>query len=143
MDEKDLKEYEISALFKAENDVPSFLGLLRQHGAEITMESPLRRLALAYPIKKETQAEFGCFHFRAKPDAIAQISKDLETSSIVLRSLIITPPFVKAKPQPLTPRVKTGEPETKTEIIDRPLQKKPALPLSNEALEKKIEEILQ
>lgn len=142
MDE-DKKEYEISVLFENESNLPDFLKFMNQHGAEVFFESPLRNLNLAYPIKKKIQAFFAYFHFKALPEAIGSISKDLETSSHVLRSLIVTPPFLKPKPSAFVPRTRrVAEPETSPVEHSQPARR-PSAPLSNEALEKKIEEILQ
>jgi hypothetical protein len=62
---------------------------------------------------------------------------ELERESGIIRSLVITPPPEKPKPRmnPKERMMRKGE--------DAPIPPVSAEPLSNEALEKKIEEILQ
>lgn len=132
MDEVELKDYEISFLLGQEKDVEDVLGLLKREGAEIIFEGTLKKIPLAYKIKKQSEAYFGHLHFRMSKDKIKSLENDLLTASGVLRSLIVTPPFVRSKP----------EPKARTRIVPAP-RAPVGVPLSNEALEQKIEEILQ
>ncbi|MEK7180961.1 MAG: 30S ribosomal protein S6 [Patescibacteria group bacterium] len=134
----DNKNYEISFLSKTEEGPAVVSRLLKQHQFDIVSEGPVRKIILAYKIKKETQAFFGFFHMNGSPESLTAISHDLSINPEILRFLFITPPFAKAKDQASTkprasrPLVAKAEPEVK-----------PSMPLSNEALERKIEEILQ
>jgi ribosomal protein S6 len=134
------KDYEISFLTKEESSPDEVRKLLLRSGAEILLEGPVEKIALAYKIEKESSAYFGFFHFSFAPGAMPELQHELTTSPFVLRFLVITPPFVKAKPRPMGKPMKAKAPEAAV-----PTEKKavPSLPLSNEALEKKIEEILQ
>lgn len=134
MDSEDKKEYEISFLLKHEGDAQEVLKLLKQHGAEITFEGPLKHLQLTYKIKHHTEASFGYLHFKLAPGHLAELNHDLGTKPAIIRFLIITPPFMRAR---------VSQPKREAPPIQPSTQPKSALPLSNEALEKKIEEILQ
>jgi len=131
------KEFEISYLVKEEGGSSEVLKLLKQHDFEVDFENPAKKIALAYKIKKETSAYFGFAHFKGDSSQIKSLNHNLESSGHILRFLVITPPFSKTKIVSQKPRpVRAIKPKTETE-------EKPNLPLSNEALEKKIEEILQ
>lgn len=133
------KDYEISFLCREEKGPEEVLRLVKRSGGEVATEGPVERIALAYKIEKESSAYFGFFHFSFSPSDMKALEHDLTTSPAVLRYLIITPPFVKAKSKG------TGKPRPQAPTSDFAPEKKqvPTLPLSNEALEKKIEEILQ
>ncbi len=126
------KEYEIAFLVRDEVAVEDLVRLLSQHQAEIKSEAPLRRIALAYKIKKESAAYFGVYQFEAQAEQVKALEHDLRISSSVIRALIVKHPSKAPGERP-----RTGHPRPASE-------KKAAAPaLSNEALEKKIEEILQ
>lgn len=132
-DEDDKKEYELSFLSKTEEGPRQVLDIIKNQGGEISFESPVNKITLAYKIEKESAAFFGYIFFSALPRDIKPIDDSLKLKGDILRFLIITPPFAKNKPKAaLAPRVRPS----------RPQAEKPAQPLSNEALEKKIEEIL-
>lgn len=132
------KEYEISFLGQDEAGKDAVLNLLRREGGEVVLEGPVEKIALAYDIEKHSSAYFGYFHFRLSPDRLPALQNDLGTENAVLRFLIVTPPFAKTKPRSL------GRPKTVSSSGSAPAKPAPeSLPLSNEALEKRIEEILQ
>lgn len=136
--EKDHAAYEVSFLLKDDGAVKAVADLLRRLGAEITSEGPVERIPLAYRIKKETTALFGYFHFKAVPGVIPQIREELRVHPSVLRALVITPPLTKSRPK-MTPRsAKVAVPPPPPEPPKDALTS-----LTNEALERKIEEILQ
>ncbi len=137
--ERDTKEYEIGFLATEETGAQAVLKALNQHKAEILLEGPVEKIALAYPINRQTSAYFGYIHFRTSPSEMPGLRKDLDIQSLVLRSLIITPPFVKPKPRWET---KARMKPTTSAAVTPELAPSTA-PLSNEALEKKIEEILK
>ena len=133
------KEYEISFLAKEEADVKKGLDLLRRHGAEITLHGPVERITLAYPILHETGASFGYAHFTMNAGDLPAFTRDLRASRAFIRFLVVTPPFVKTAPRQ-APRSRVRE---ATGVPLMPSERQTTLPLSNEALEKKIEEILK
>ncbi|MBI2033914.1 MAG: 30S ribosomal protein S6 [Candidatus Liptonbacteria bacterium] len=132
MDEVELKDYELSFLLGQEKDVEDVLKLLKHEDAEIIFEGTLKKIPLAYKIKKQSEAYFGYLHFRISKERVKSLEKNLLTTSTILRFLIVTPPFVRPKPEP---RARQGA------VVTPPAQV--SVPLSNEALERKIEEILK
>lgn len=136
---KDKKEYELAFLIKEEGELPAVLDSIKRHGAEISLEGPLKNLSLAYKIKKQTSAIFGYCHFQLEPENLSALDHDLRMNSPIIRFLVITPPFSKAKSSPSRISARSRISPSKSEDVPA----KSTLPLSNEALEKKIEEILQ
>src|SRR3989344_3364610 len=131
------KDYEISFLVKEEKDAEGVAHLLGKTGGEVTLRGPVEKITLSYPIKKEMSAYFGFFHFSFPAARMAEFRKNLQTEQAVLRFLIVSPPFVKAAPRGIS-RQRMAPPPA-------PVARQPIVPapLSNEALERKIEEILQ
>lgn len=124
------REYEIAFLLKVEN--PSIISQsLVNKGFAILSEEPLVKIRLSYPIKKEKYAYFGYFCFEGDSRTIENLRTDLKLNPEILRYLIITPPFEKKSIKKSTP----------FKPIEFPLPTEPIL--TNEALEKKIEEILK
>lgn len=141
--EKELqgKEYELSFLTKEETGKEKATEWVRRFGGEVTLEGTSENIVLAYPIEKQTSAYFGYLHFRMNPDQANALSRELTTSGSMLRFLLITPPSAKAKPRTSAPRMKPEQAQAGTVATT---ERKPASEtLSNEDLEKKIEEILQ
>ena len=133
----DKKAYEISFVAAAEEDAKRLAAALKQTGAEIISESPLVKTTLAYQIEKKEEAYFGYMHFNIEPEKIVQVEKQFRVQPLVLRFLIVTPPFMKSKEKrQYVPRRRTSSAPVATE-------KKQASHLSNEALEKQLKEILQ
>jgi len=148
MEQAEKRSYEIGFMARDEAGVAVLVNALKSHGGEIVLEGPVEQVPLAYKIKKQAQAHFGYLHFTMDPAQTAVLSDVLERAEGVLRFLITTPPFIKQKPRPMMPpdaAWSSSSPRRAAEAAAQP-EKKPAapqLPLSNEALEKKIEEILQ
>lgn len=134
--EDGLKEYEIAFLLRTEDAISAVLGALKQHGAEIGFEGALRKITLAYPIKKMNEAVFGYCHFKLAPDKMDSLNQMLRVNAEVVRFFIVTPPFLKQAATPSRPR-SDARPREMQNVNASPL------PLSNEDLEKKIGEILQ
>lgn len=149
MDEKDNKTYELAVLVKTEDDLPLVMALVRQHKGEVVMEPRTKKLALAYEIKKHKEAVFAYCHLKASGEEMKSLEHDLNTSPTVIRSLVIASPAPVGSGDGQT-MMSTGDPtKRRTRVMRSPSstmgEVKPAAPkpLSNEALEKKIEEILQ
>ncbi len=139
MDEpRDPKTYEISFLATDEKGAGEMLQLLKRQGADITLEGPCERITLAYPIKKEVSAFFGYVQFRAATEALRAVDRDIRAHPMILRFLIVSSLFVRQKPREI-PRLRPRAPIAPLSIE----RSRETLPLSNEALEKKIEEILK
>lgn len=142
MDDKEQKKYEISFLAKGDKDGGEIIELLKKHQISIIGEDNGLKIKLAYPIKKEESAFFSCFQFSAAPDIIKKISDELNFNSRILRFLIITPPIVKS--------MAVSAPRARRTALFREAAKKveikkeePQPILTNEELEKKLEEILK
>ena len=136
----DYKNYEISFLSKTEEGLALVSKLLKQHQFEITLEGPVKKIALAYKIKKETQCFFGFFHVSGSPESLPALDHDLSINPEILRFIFITPPFAKTKePAPAKRQLSRPAPAK----IEPEIKSSSPAPLSNEALERKIEEILQ
>lgn len=144
--EIDVREYELAFLLNTEEAVKAVEGVLTSSGAEIVSIGPLRTINLAYPIKKQETAFWGFLTFRVLPEKLAEIKKALHFLPQLLRFLLITPPVAV---QETRWRGATAE---RPEIIAEPPKTEHSRPsagsgqgppiLSNEALEKQIEEIL-
>ncbi len=139
--EKVKKDYEIGVLVRKEDDVPEVRRIVEQHGGEFTNDFQAKKVALAYPIKHETEAVFAFSRFSAEPAGTKQLEHDLETLPIVLRSLIT----IHAK---ISRREAVGALKKRAQASRQSVQTTPAVApavhtLSNEALTKKIEEMLK
>jgi ribosomal protein S6 len=140
--EHEPRTYEIGFLATEEGGAQAVLEALKRRGAEVLLEGPVERISLAYPVRHQTGAYFGYAHFRVAPDAVPTIQADVRGHAAILRALIVTPPLMRPKPRwegvKTRPRPVVGDvPQQQPELP------KSSLPLSNEALEKQIEEILK
>ena len=137
---KEKKRYELSFLVVSEEASREVLRLAGQHGIEITAESQLKKINLAYKIRQCTQAYFGFLALFSSPEDIKALERDLKTTSSILRSMVISLPAKREVEAGAAAVRETYKPPTR-----RPARMpvKRAQALSNEALEKKIEEILQ
>ena len=140
-EEKDKKEYELALLLKNEADVAGVVALVSQHNGENLSEPRAKRLGLAYEIKKQTEAVFASFTFKAYGDDITNLENDLNNRQDIVRFMIIASPVASEQSaSPIVPHDKRPiRPARPMPSDARPASR----PLSNEALEKKIEEILQ
>lgn len=138
--EIDKKEYELSFLVKEEDGAKTVLKFLKELGAEIVAEGPATKIALAYPIEKQQTGYFGFYHFLLEPSEVVHLEHELQTSQEILRHLLLTPPYKKSQARP---RPEAG---AKAPVAAKVSALKAAEPkqevLTNEELEKKIEEIL-
>ena len=148
-EEKDKKEYELALLLKSEDNLAGVLTLVGRHNADGITAARAKRLQLAYEIKKHTEAVFVYFTFKMFGDDMKSLETDLNTHADVLRFMVIAspapaertatsamPPREERRPRSSAPYIASAAPSE----TPRPA---PSKPLSNEALEKKIEEILQ
>ncbi|MEK7635561.1 MAG: 30S ribosomal protein S6 [Patescibacteria group bacterium] len=143
--DKEFKKYEIGFVAKDEKSGDDINKLLVIHKCEIMESGALDRIKLAYPIKKENVGYFGYFHFLIEPLAIEKIKSELNLNPNILRFIIITPPAERRPVSAIKTEIRrktfvSKDIEPKVEI------RKPSAPsmvLTNEALEKKLEEILK
>ena len=117
---------------------------LKQFGAEISYKSPVASVNLAYPIKKRRQASFGFINFSLLKENSANLTKALNLSPSVLRTLVISQPVNKLSKTKAfrNPKIESKVPMDAVE--EKIFESAPSGGiLSNEALEKKLEEILK
>ncbi|MBI3046309.1 MAG: 30S ribosomal protein S6 [Candidatus Harrisonbacteria bacterium] len=138
--DKEKKEYEIAILAKMP-EVSAVTDILNQYRAEIFYQSPVTEVRLAYPIKKQRQAYFGFFQFRAEPEAVEKIQQALKLNSSILRFLAVSSPIKKSeKLQRPAAEIKYSRSKPEPAAAE-------SVPLggilTNEALEEKLEEILK
>lgn len=142
-EEKDKKEYELALLLKSEAELPGVMTLVSQHHGEMTSEARAKNLAFAYEINKVKEGVFAYCTFKMQSADAKELELALTSRQDVLRSMIIaSPPASEKMAYPMPSRERRGKPMRATTPAPemKPLAPRP---LSNEALEKKIEEILQ
>jgi ribosomal protein S6 len=154
-EDKDRKEYELALLLKNEDNLAGVVTLVNQHNAEGMTEPRAKRLQLAYEIKKLNEAVFVYFTFKAFGDDIKALESDLNQRADVLRFMVIASPAPAERPSSgMMPHdrrssapssASSSAPRSAPRTMSAASESKPAAsrPLSNEALEKKIEEILK
>ncbi len=130
--------YEVTMLTTAE-DFSRAKENITKFGGNIEEEKPQGKVRLAYPLKKQSYAFLEFMKIKLGGDAVGPLSNELRLDQNVLRFLVSTPrtkgdmPVSSRKERPAFRR--TGfsvKPKSAT-----------AETLTNEALEKKIEEISQ
>jgi ribosomal protein S6 len=145
---KDKKTYELALLLKSEEDVLKATAILKQHGGELVSEPRAKKLALAYEIKGQSEAIFAYATFHALPSDAKELERDLLNRPEILRSMIVIAEAQSDRPadmSALPPMHRSRTPVNRSASTAAPEARPsaPRGPLSNEALEKKIEEILQ
>lgn len=133
------KDYELGFLARDHEGIRQGMEVVRRY-AEVTKEGDVKEIALAYKIKRETRGFFGFVVLRMAPAAAKELENELRLHSPFLRTLLVILP----KKQSAAAPVPAGVPAMGRPRGRRPYAPAPAAePLSNEALSKKIEEILQ
>lgn len=132
MDEKIITQFEVNVLTKEES-TEAILRVFKAHKAEVLSEKPVQKIRLSYDIKKQQYAFFVTFEISVSREEERGVRKDLSEVEQVIRLLI-----TEKKEKKTTDRG-TGEAAKKPSRLKSALQAM----LPNEALEKKIEEILQ
>lgn len=135
MDDVPRNIYEIAFYTKEENSAPVKAAVAAHHG-EVVGEKPFEKVRFEFKIEKESFAFMGTLRVALASEEVAPLSRALSLSPEVFRFLLTkyVPP-------------KEGKEEER-----KPLSRRPSLPrlspqepsvLTNEAIEKKIEEILK
>ena len=148
---EETKNYEIGFLLKSEEDRKIIFGAIESAGFNLLNEGQISSIKLAYPIKKQNFAQFGYIHFSAEPGKVEEFKKDLSMVPSVLRFTIFANPVIKSKEDEARAEKAYFENEKPVEVQEtQPAKerKSAARPqrtetLSNEDLEKKLEEILK
>jgi len=133
MDEKIITQFEINILVREES-ADEIKRVFKSHNVEIDAEKPVQKIRLSYDIKKQQYAFFATFEVSVARDEEKGLRADLSRLPSVVR-VLITDKNEKKQGE----RRSTGEAQKKPSRLKSALQAM----LPNEALEKKIEEILQ
>lgn len=133
------KYYELAYLINDPKNLEEIKNLLNKLEVEIFNEGEVKKINLAYPVKKQTQAYFGYLNFSTEPSKILEIDKQLKFFNFLLRFLIMKMNKYYLKTI-LKDKVKEEKEDSK-KVEEKILEAESNI-LSNEALEKKIEEIL-
>ena len=109
--------------------------LISKSGGIVGRYGEIKKMRLAYPIKREQFSNFGFIEFFAPRDIIEKLNKNLILNENILRYMVVKKEEEKIKPaKPV--KIKTAKPlkeEPKIEITEK----------ETEELDKKIEEILE
>ncbi len=143
MEETEKKKYEITFWLKEENGAP-VKDVLRANGCDVLEEKEIHKMQLAYPIKKERFAFLGNVTFASRPEAVRKIGDSLNLDHMVLRYAVTGMDERKAAPPRETvDNARSGFSSFRERAAyPSPARKKEEDVLTNESLEKKIEEIL-
>jgi ribosomal protein S6 len=150
--DKDKKEYELAVLVPREEDVAAVVALVREHNGDISAEPRAKKIVLAYEIKKHKEAIFAYFNFKAFGEDVKNLEHEMNIKAEIIRSLVVIAiPFdaseERASSASAMAAASANAPQRRPRMTRSAApteQKAPASStLSNEALEKKIEEILK
>lgn len=134
-EEKDKKEYELGFWLKDESGLDKVKSLMADFGLEPTYIAELKRMQFAYPIEKETSGVFQAYHFKTDVDNLRAFEKELKVSGVCLRFMISNNPMKKTEEREYRRPTMEKKPEK--------IEPKPTEVVTNEELEKKLEEILK
>lgn len=131
--------YEISFLQKSEGG-DAVKRLVGKFGGTVLRERPIAKMRLAYKVRKEPNAFFGLMKFTMPGEGVRDLRAALRLEDDVLRALVVR---AKEENEEAIPAAGDGKDRR------RPLRRVPgresksgfAPVLSNEAIEKKIEEL--
>lgn len=140
---ENLEQYEITYLLKSE-DVAPVLNLVKKISESEEESRPLQKVQLEYLIKKESQAFIGSIRFVAEREGLAKLNKELALDAEILRFIITKRKAVKTRNIETDDNRKENRRRVGPEVVSRRRKDdETSSVLTNEALEKKIEEILK
>ena len=105
--------------------------LISKSGGIVSRYGEIKKMKLAYPIRKEQFSNFGYIEFSAPKNTIEAINKNLMLNDEILRHLVI-----KQKKEKKVLAVKPAKPR---EVLPKEVKE----PETTKELDKKIEEILE
>jgi len=123
---------------------PKIRQIIEKNNGNVVFEKELQKVRLAYPIKKQQYGFLGVVEFKTKPDSIEAIAKDIKLENNIIRSMICS--LRSKKPSLNKYKGKNQTDKNNRERVGtsaRAAKKTIDAGLTNEALEKKIEEILK
>lgn len=134
--------YEIT--FVQTNDDASLVRrILEKAGARIEKEEPLVKAKLTYPIKKEQYGFLGTMSFSGNSSLISSLTEALSLEKSVIRHLIErSSSILKKEGSTVAPQEAKPFVRKMVGAVKRAVQTK-SQSLTNEELEKKIEEIMK
>ncbi len=146
MSMEDLKEYELSFIVPLEDDIKAVAKIVVDHHGSVIRHGVPRKVLLSYPICKHREACFGFFIISLNPETVSSLNHDLNLSGSILRFIIVSP-VVSPIPAPVSsassPAVTMPPLPPRRREFAAPPSPPSSGSLTNEALEKKLEEILQ
>ena len=98
---------------------------LKERG-EVKLTEKIKKIKLAYPVKKQTEAFFGFVFFETSPEKIAELKTMLDNDKKIIRHLIIKEPM-PAKPEErvfIKPRKENEDGAEKQAKEEKPTKKK-------------------
>ena len=148
MEDYDKKTYELAFLLEnADVEAEVAAAMSQFPSIEIVQKFPPKDLTLAYPIKKHATAQFGWYHLKVLPSDVKPLREALALRPHVLRTLFVMVPAVRQQQPSRKPRPAvepfTVPVDVAMEPPAKPTSEAPRGTLSNEELEKKLEEILK
>jgi ribosomal protein S6 len=140
------RAYEVSYLLRDE-DASLVRTVVSKYEGEVVREASPQKVRLAYPIGDAGYAFLGSVVFRVLPATLGRMERDLCSAESVLRC-VVTAPYVRRESMPRPFPQEEALPESGVQAPRRAAPDRTPAPtspgvLTNEALEKKIEEILQ
>ncbi|MEK7508094.1 MAG: 30S ribosomal protein S6 [Patescibacteria group bacterium] len=141
------RDYEIAFLLQQEELLSNILKVFGQYKIEIKSEGSVKKIRLAYDIAKAKEAYFVFFHVSALPDDMKLLEAALKNNAQVLRFLILRLFGTKVERDEASKR--SSRPSFRPSLrrsaglSPAAVDSRQSSAISNEALEKKIEEILQ
>lgn len=133
--------YEITFHTLTEEDGAKVRPVIEKSGGNVLYEKPVQKIRLAYKVKKQSLGFMYVIGFEMESAKVRGLSNELTLAGCVLRSMIhVVPPKKERAKEVKRSGAETAQPiqESGTKLRSFATQT-----LSNEALEKKIEEILQ
>jgi ribosomal protein S6 len=140
MEQNEKKEFEISYITRNENGQDVMHAICARHGGTVVQSERSRKIALGYPIKKQTSAFFGVSYVLLDPAAVRQIEQEAKLEQEILRMLVIAEPIKMVRAEREDRR--GSAPSPRDEQQQAAPAAAPERTATNEELEKKLEEIL-
>ena len=137
MENEKNKKYEITFIVTDETRAP-IKTILEKCGADCTDDRQVEKIRMAYPIAKQSYGFLGTLVFAMEPEHMQELQAALKLESKLLRSLVTALTVEQSAAESQRQSARAAAARRRKAVKD----KKPGL-LTNEALEKKIEEILQ
>ncbi len=134
------KTYEIALMMPEEGSYEEIKTMIAAHGGQVLVEGAPKRLALAYPIKKATHAVFTYLHVLLSPESAKMIEKEMLHNQHIIRGMVLVVPPVK--PPKVKKEKKDKEGKEKEGGVKKTKKATDGGALTNEALEKTIQEMM-